>query len=172
MMCVYTYCTQTNRLRSFRLKKAQEETRLQTLKESRKINYKFQISGNHLILDNYFLTDVKNKFRGQEVDIYLYLPEGQLVKPDSSVRDYYNSDDNFFELNYKGDYNYKVIGTKVKCLNCPADEENDNDYENNYENDYENNYENDTDSANDTIKEVSVKINGKEVLNGKKLKED
>ncbi|UWY28496.1 PspC domain-containing protein [Flavobacterium sp. TR2] len=139
-------------------------------KRAEKINYKFQISGNHLILDNYFLTDVKNKFRGQEVDIYLYLPEGQLVKPDSSVRDYYNSDDNFFELNYKGDYNYKVIGTKVKCLNCPADEENDNDYENNYENDYENNYENDTDSANDTIKEVSVKINGKEVLNGKKTK--
>ncbi|QLC67617.1 PspC domain-containing protein [Flavobacterium sp. LPB0248] len=135
-------------------------------KRAEKINYKFQISGNHLILDNYFLTDVKNKFRGQEVDIYLYLPEGQLVKPDSSVRDYYNSDDNFFELNYKGDYNYKVIGSKVKCLNCPVDEDNDNDYENDYENDNENN----TGSSNDTIKEVSVKINGKEVLNGKKGK--
>ncbi|MBO9586091.1 MAG: PspC domain-containing protein [Flavobacterium sp.] len=137
-------------------------------KRAEKINYKFQVDGNHLLLDNYFLTDVKNKFRGQEVDIYLYLPEGQLVKPDSSVRDYYNSDDNFFELNYKGDYNYKVIGTKVKCLNCPADEDNDNDYENDYENN--NNYENDSESANDTIKEVSVKINGKEVLNGKKTK--
>ncbi|MEN2489937.1 PspC domain-containing protein [Flavobacterium sp. B11] len=139
-------------------------------KRAEKINYKFQISGNHLILDNYFLTDVKNKFRGQEVDIYLYLPEGQLVKPDSSVRDYYNSDDNFFELNYKGDYNYKVIGSKVKCLNCPADEDNDNNYENDYENDNENDYENNTGSTNDTIKEVSVKINGKEVLNGKKGK--
>ncbi|MNQ43291.1 DNA-binding transcriptional activator PspC [compost metagenome] len=136
-------------------------------KRAEKINYKFQISGNHLILDNYFLTDVKNKFRGQEVDIYLYLPEGQLVKPDSSVRDYYNSDDNFFELNYNGDYNYKVVGSKVKCLNCPADEDNDND-----EIDYENiNKEvNDAIDDIDTIKEVSVKINGKEVINGKKGK--
>jgi len=136
-------------------------------KRAEKINYKFQISGNHLILDNYFLTDVKNKFRGQEVDIYLYLPEGQLVKPDSSVRDYYNSDDNFFELNYNGDYNYKVVGSKVKCLNCPADEDNDND-----EIDHENINEeiNDAIDDTDTIKEVSVKINGKEVLNGKKGK--
>ncbi|WDF62750.1 PspC domain-containing protein [Flavobacterium sp. KACC 22763] len=136
-------------------------------KRAEKINYKFQISGNQLLLDNYFLTDVKNKFRGQEVDIYLYLPEGQLVKPDSSVRDYYNSDDNFFELNYNGDYNYKVVGSKVKCLNCPADEDNDND-----EIDHENINEeiNNAIDDTDTIKEVSVKINGKEVLNGKKGK--
>ncbi|MBZ4036765.1 PspC domain-containing protein [Flavobacterium sp. 17A] len=141
-------------------------------KRAEKINYKFQVDGNHLILDNYFLTDVKNKFRGQEVDIYLYLPEGQLVKPDSSVRDYYNSDDNFFELNYHGDYNYKVIGSKVKCLNCPNDEDNDN-YETEYENiDAEvNEAINDANiDATDTIKEVSVKINGKEVINGKKTK--
>lgn len=136
-------------------------------KRAEKINYKFQISGNQLLLDNYFLTDVKNKFRGQEVDIYLYVPEGQLIKPDSSVRDYYNSDDNFFELNYNGDYNYKVIGTKVKCLNCPADEDNDNNYESDYENDQN---DSDANTTNDTIKEVSVKINGKEVLNGKKTK--
>lgn len=135
-----------------------------------KINYKFQLNGNHLILDNYFLTDVKNKFRGQEVDVYLYLPEGQLFKPDSSVQDYDDSDDDFFNLHYSGNYNYKVIGSKVKCLNCPADE---NDDENNYENDYENNYEYDNEGnriENDTVKEVSIKINGKEVLNGKKTK--
>ncbi|MCR4031054.1 MULTISPECIES: PspC domain-containing protein [Flavobacterium] len=134
-------------------------------KRAEKINYKFLLNGNHLILDNYFLTDVKNKFRGQEVDIYLYLPEGQLIKPDSSVRDYYNSDDNFLELNHKGNYNYKVIGSKVRCLNCPTDEDDENDYENINEEINDVNI----DTA-DTIKEVSVKINGKEVLNGKKTK--
>ncbi len=128
-------------------------------KRAEKINYKFQISGNHLILDNYFLTDVKNKFRGQEVDIYLYLPEGQLFKPENSVRDYFNYDDDFFNLNYDGNYNYKVIGSKVKCLNCPADDSDDDD-----------DAEVIDTTANDTINEVSVKINGKEVLNGKKTK--
>lgn len=128
-------------------------------KRAEKINYKFQISGNQLILDNYFLTDVKNKFRGQEVDVYLYVPEGQLIKPDSSIRDYYNSDDDFFNLNYDGDYNYKVEGSKVRCLNCPAEDKDTNDYDS----------EVDTTDT-DTINEVSVKINGKEVINGKKTK--
>ncbi|CAM3707125.1 PspC domain-containing protein [Flavobacterium chungbukense] len=127
-------------------------------KRAEKINYKFQIVGNHLILDNYFLTDVKNKFRGQEVDIYIYIPEGQLVKPDSSVRDYYNSDEGFFNLNYDGDYNYKVENSKVKCLNCPADDESD------YDTEEVNTIEN------DSVNEVSVKINGKEIINGKKTK--
>ncbi len=132
-----------------------------------KINYKYQINGNHLVLDNYFLTDVKNKFRGQEVDVYLYLPEGQLFKPDASVQDYDDSDNDFFNLHFSGDYNYKVEGSKIKCLNCPAEENEYNDGDNDGDNDYE--YDNEGRIINnDTVKEVSIKINGKEVLNGKK----
>ncbi|KAF2513606.1 PspC domain-containing protein [Flavobacterium zhairuonense] len=124
-----------------------------------KITYNLEIKGNHLILDNYFLTDAKNKFRGQEVDVYLYLPEGQLFKPDASVQDYDRSENDFFNLHFSGDYNYKVEGSKIKCLNCPAEENeyNDGDYDSD---------ENTTE--NDTVKEVSIKVNGKEILNGKK----
>jgi len=124
-------------------------------KRAEKINYNIAIKGNYLILDNYFLTDVKNKFRGQEVDVYLYLPEGQLFKPDTSIQDYDDSEDDFFNLHFSGNYNYKVEGSKIKCLNCPANEDEHNDVEQ------------DT-IENDTVKEVSIKINGKEVLNGKK----
>ncbi|MBE8727913.1 PspC domain-containing protein [Flavobacterium hungaricum] len=131
-------------------------------KRAEKIIYKFQINGNHLILDNFFLTDVKNKFRGQEVDIYLYLPEGQLFKPDSSIKDFYKYDDDFFDLNDDGNFNYKVEGAKVRCLNCPTNDRQD-------EEDYDTTEEVNT-IDNDTVKEVSIKINGKEVLNGKKTK--
>ena len=129
-------------------------------KRAEKIDYKIQANGNHLVLDNYFLTDVKNKFRGQEVDVYLYLPEGQLFKPDASIQDYDDSEDDFFNLHFSGNYNYKVEGSKIKCLNCPAEEDDhgDVDYDSNEDNTIEN----------DTVKEVSIKINGKEVLNGKK----
>ena len=128
-------------------------------KRAEKIVYNFQIKGNYLILDNYFLTDVKNKFRGQEVDVFLYLPEGQLFKPDASIQDYDDSENDFFNLHFSGNYSYKVQGSKIKCLNCPADE-NEDDY-----------YEEETNSIeNDTVKEVSVKINGEEVLNAKKEK--
>jgi sRNA-binding regulator protein Hfq len=41
-----------------------------------------------LILDNYLLTDLKNKFRDQEIEITLYLPKGTLIKPDASMRNY------------------------------------------------------------------------------------
>ena len=127
-------------------------------KRAEKINYNVEIRGNQLILDNYFLTDVKNKFRGQEVDVYLYLPEGQLFKPDASIQDYDDSEDDFFNLHFSGNYNYKVEGSKIKCLNCPADEDEHDDIE-----------EQDT-ITNDTVKEVSIKINGEEVLNAKKGK--
>jgi phage shock protein PspC (stress-responsive transcriptional regulator) len=138
-------------------KSARGNSFISAKQRAEKINYKFQINGNHLVLDNYFLTDVKNKFRGQEVDVYLYLPEGQLFKPDSSVQDYDDSEDGFFNLHFSGNYNYKVEGSKIKCLNCPSEENDHNDID-----------EEETQTENDTVNEVSVKINGKEILNGKK----
>lgn len=95
------------------------------------IEYKFKIEGNKIILDNYFLTEVKNKFRGQEVMIYLYLPKGTYFKTDESVEDFDSSDNDFFNLHYSSDnYTYKVEDKKVKCLNCPPDEDEWNDVEN------------------------------------------
>jgi len=138
-------------------KSARGNSFISAKQRAEKINYKFQINGNHLVLDNYFLTDVKNKFRGQEVDVYLYLPEGQLFKPDASVQDYDDSEDSFFNLHFSGNYDYKVEGSKIKCLNCPAEENDHNDID-----------EEETQTDNDTVNEVSVKINGKEILNGKK----
>lgn len=143
-------------------KSARGNSFINAKQRAEKINYKFQIKGNQLILDNYFLTDVTNKFRGQEVDIYLYLPEGQLFKPDSSVQDYDDSENDFFNLHFSGNYNYKVEGSQIKCLNCPAEE---SEYDDVYEEDRVDNT-----IDNDTVNEVSVKINGKEVLNGKKTK--
>ena len=133
---------------------------INAIKLNDNINYKFEIKGNQLLLDNYLLTDVKNKFRDQEVNIYLYLPEGQLLKPDASVEDYDESDNDFFNLHFSSDdYIYKVGSSKIKCLNCPISENGFDDVEMNQET-----------NANDTINEVSVKINGKEILNGKKTK--
>jgi hypothetical protein len=87
----------------------------------------------------------------------LYLPEGQLFKPDTSLQDYDDSEDEFFNLHFSGNYNYKVQGSKIKCLDCPADE-----------NDYDDVEDEENTIDNDTVKELSIKINGKEVLNGKK----
>jgi len=95
-------------------------------RRAEKIKYAIKIEGNQLILDNYLLTEVTNKFRDQEVEIFLYVPEGILLKPDSSVQNYDRSDDKYFNLHYSSDnYIYKVENSQIKCLNCPANE---NDY--------------------------------------------
>ncbi|HEU4789174.1 MAG TPA: PspC domain-containing protein [Flavobacterium sp.] len=105
----------------------EKEAKGKSLSEAKKraeaIRYGYKIIGNQLILDNYLITDLKNKFRDQEIEIILHLPEGTLFKTDSSVQDYDWSNDDFFNLHYSSDkYTYKVEDSKVKCLDCPADE--------------------------------------------------
>lgn len=110
--------------------KIEKEAKGKSLSEAKQraeqIRYNYKIVGNQLILDNYLLSDLKNKFRDQEIEITLYLPEGTLFKADSSVQNYDRSDDDFFNLHYSSDkYLYKVMDTNVKCLDCPADENDD-----------------------------------------------
>ncbi len=105
-------------------KKAKGATLSKAKKTADDIKYNYKFEGNKLILDNYWLTDFKNKFRDQRVDVYLYLPAGTLFKADKSVQDYDESDDEYFNLHFSSDqYLYKVEADKVICTNCPADED-------------------------------------------------
>jgi phage shock protein PspC (stress-responsive transcriptional regulator) len=120
-------------------------------KRAEKIQYGFKLVGNQLILDNYLLTTLADKFRDQEVAIYLYLPKGTLFKIDNSTHHYDLSDNDFFNAHFSSDdYLYKVNDTKVVCLNCP---ENENEY---------NDVDNTEDiSSTDTLVTTTVKVNGK-----------
>lgn len=125
-----------------------------------KIQYHLKFENNTLYLDNYFLTEVKNKFRGQEIELYLYLPEGTHIKPDATVQNYDHSDNSFFNLHFSSDnYVYKVSNSQIKCLNCPAEENEWEDVENN-------------DSANVTINEDGISIKKDTLIkSGKDFKE-
>lgn len=116
----------------FRIKKSNEnysyiqiekEAKGKSFPEAREkanqIRYQYKIIGNQLVFDNYLLTDLKNKFRNQEVEITLFLTEGTLFKVDSSARDYDRSDDDFFNLDHDSNEPlYKVGYSDVSCLNC------------------------------------------------------
>jgi phage shock protein PspC (stress-responsive transcriptional regulator) len=110
-----------------------------------KIMYHFEVQGNKIILDNYLTTDFKNKYRDQEVHVYLYLPDNYIIFPDESISDYLTSNNSDIDKYYghEGFY-YKVNGNEMKCLNCPNDEEDKND---------------------DHIKRLDIRINNKEVYN-------
>ncbi|MEC4003964.1 PspC domain-containing protein [Flavobacterium sp. SUN052] len=133
-------------------------------KRAEKIKYGYKVLGNQLLLDDYLLTEFGNKFRNQHVELYLYLPKGTLFKLDENVQNYDNSDNSFFNLHYtSGDYIYKVGDSQVKCLNCPKSENEYNDVEG-VDNDSIDTEDVSVINENDSIKTVSVKINGKEVI--------
>jgi phage shock protein PspC (stress-responsive transcriptional regulator) len=124
-------------------------------KRAEKIQFGYKLEGNKLVFDNYLLTSVAEKFRDQEVAIYLYLPEGMVFKVDKSAQQYDYSNNDFFNLHYSSDdYLYKVNETQVKCLNCP-------DNENEYEDVETGMTEEITD--NDTVVTTTVKVNGEVV---------
>lgn len=109
-------------------KEAQGRSFQEAKLRSEQIKYYFKIEENQLILDNYLTTEVKNKFRDQEVEIFLYLPDGVFFKPDTkTVRNYDKTDNSFFDLWYDSDdHIYKMESSQVKCLNCPARDEDEN----------------------------------------------
>lgn len=146
-------------------KEASGKSLSEAKKRAEQIKYSYKIIGNQLILDNYLLTELKNKYRDQEIEITLFVPEGLLLKVDSSVQNYDRSDDEYFNLHYSSDnYIYKVENSQIKCLNCPADE---NEY-----NDVNTDTENDSIETSVTINKDGVSVTNNTLINSKKnLKE-
>lgn len=136
-------------------RKARGKSFQEAKKRAEKIQFGFKLEGNILILDNYLLTNVTDKFRDQEVAIYLYLPEGTVFKMDESTQHYDESDNDFFNMHSSSDdYIYKVNSNQVKCLNCPENENEHDDVETGFTEDIE---------GNDTIVTTTVKVNGEVV---------
>ena len=100
---------------------ANGKTATEAKKRAEKIKYGYKIEKNTLILDNYLISAIENKFRGQEVALYLYVPKGTLFKTDKYFKNFDTSDNSFFDLNYDvSEGVYLVNADDVSCLNCPA----------------------------------------------------
>ncbi|NND51162.1 MAG: PspC domain-containing protein [Flavobacteriaceae bacterium] len=88
------------------------------------INYNFAFNGNNLDLDGFFVMDIDNKFRDQEVEVIVYLPEGTILYADDNTYSFHRNSsyyrdilDNGFEEHY-----LKIIKGDVICLDCADDE--------------------------------------------------
>ena len=82
----------------------------------------------------------------------IVLPKGTLFKMNSSVKNFDYSDNSFFNMHHSSDeYIYSVGDSQVKCLNCPASE-----------NEFDDVASEDQDSIETTT--VSVKVAGKELI--------
>ncbi len=89
---------------------------------AKNIVYNFDIQGNILNLDNYLLTARNNKFRDQEVHIYIYVPNGTIYNPSESISDYLTNNNSDIDKYYGEErYIYKLINGEFECLDCPID---------------------------------------------------
>ena len=124
-------------------------------KRAENINYKYNLVGNTLNLDNFLKTDIENKFSEQEVRVTLYLPEGTILYTDKnfsrSWRYSYYRYGNSILNDIKYGYYYKITKDGAECLSCEEEEE-EQDKE-------EPNVTSSSSSSSNEEPEVSVKIN-------------
>ncbi|MFD2909523.1 PspC domain-containing protein [Flavobacterium ardleyense] len=77
-------------------------------KRAEKIKYGYKFEGKTLTLDDYILSSVENKLRGQGVEIYLYLPKGTVFKTDKNFENFNQSDNDYFDFRNSLNNIYRV----------------------------------------------------------------
>ncbi|MBT8267515.1 MAG: PspC domain-containing protein [Bacteroidia bacterium] len=87
------------------------------------INYNYALNGNTLNLDGYFLMDAENKFRDQEVEIIVYLPEGTILYADDNTYSFHRNSSSYRDILDNGfeEHYLEIIDQDVRCLDCPGD---------------------------------------------------
>lgn len=98
-------------------------------KRAEKIKYGYKFEGNTLILDDYILSSVENKLRGQGVEIFLYLPKGTVFKTDKNFENFNQSDTDYFDFQNAVNNIYKVE-KKTTIHNYSSDDASNNTIEN------------------------------------------
>ncbi|SNR45075.1 phage shock protein C (PspC) family protein [Lutibacter agarilyticus] len=103
-------------------KESQGNNRLNANNDAEAIEYQFNLNDKNLLLNGYFLSDFKNKFKDQLVDITVYLPINSVVYLDRSTRTFLDDVDNVQNI-YDRDmpkHYYKMTENGLQCLDCDA----------------------------------------------------
>jgi len=98
---------------------------LDAKERAEKTQYNFSLTDNVLELDNYLVTDFENKFRDQNVELFLYIPEGSYIDLNSNTRDFlnhYRSSENIVSHNHAS-HLLLVKEDSVDCLDCTEGDE-------------------------------------------------
>ncbi len=90
-------------------------------KRAEEIRYNFEIVDNKIKLDDYLLADLKSKYRNQNVEIEIYIPEGRVFHLDETFSRFSNrislrSEYSFDHLD--GNQYYRLENDSYKCLDC------------------------------------------------------
>ncbi|AFL81617.1 putative stress-responsive transcriptional regulator [Aequorivita sublithincola DSM 14238] len=106
-------------------KSAEGNNHLDAKKRAEAIEYRYTFENNSLTLDGFFITAISNKYRDQEIEITIYLPEGTVVYPEENTSSYALFNPEFKELsNWDNEAHYfRILKNKAECLDCSEKEE-------------------------------------------------
>ena len=103
-------------------KESTGKNRLEANNDAEAIEYQFNLTEKDLLLNGYFLTDFKNKFKDQLIDITVYIPINTVVYLDNSTRTFLDDVDNIQNI-YDRDmpkHYYKMTENGLECLDCDS----------------------------------------------------
>ena len=91
------------------------------------IDYNYSYSGGELTLDGYFVTEMENKWRDQEIEAILYLPIGTILYADSNTYSFHRNDSWYQDILHNGDEEeyLMVLEDRTECIDCPESEKRD-----------------------------------------------
>lgn len=101
-------------------KESQGNNRLNANYDAEAIEYQFNLNNKDLLLNGYFLSDFKNKFKDQLIDITLYLPENTIIYLDKSTKTFLDDVDNIQNI-YDRDmpkHYYNMTENGLECVDC------------------------------------------------------
>lgn len=104
-------------------KEAHGRSRLIARENAENINYDFEKMNDDLLLNGYLLTDTKNVFRDQDLQVTLYVPENQVLYLDESTRSflrYIKTTQDMYRGDMPGHY-FKMTQEGLDCLDCEED---------------------------------------------------
>jgi len=146
------------------VKSAEGKDYKEAKERAQNIDYSTNFSGNELLLNSYFTSPTKFKYRDQEVKVTLYLPEGTSLFADNNTGTFHRNTDYWGDILISGDEEkfLKISENSAECEDCPVEDwETENEDEWNEDGDF-------NARINSGKEEVNIKINSSGVTVDKK----
>jgi phage shock protein PspC (stress-responsive transcriptional regulator) len=101
-------------------KESEGKNRLTANNYAKAIDYSFNLNNKNLVLNGYFLSEFKNIFKDQSIDITIYLPTNSIIYLDKSTRTFLNDVDNVQDIHDRDmpKHYYKMTEAGLECLDC------------------------------------------------------
>ena len=89
-------------------------------KNAEKIEYNYTIKNNEIVLDAFFLSEVKNIFKDEEIDVTVFIPSKTKIYFDNSIKTFLYDVKNEARIDDRDmvNHNFEMTEEVLKCTDC------------------------------------------------------